>query len=185
MPTPRAQVADNDLALGRILAALSRSRFWKDTVVFVAEDDPQAGTDHIDGHRTTGLVASAYSRLGGRVVSTCYNQTSMLRIIELILGLPPLNQLDASASPMAACFGDRPDLTPLDFVPGNIALDEMNPEKAALSGEALHWAGVSEALPLDEIDECDEDTLNRLLWASVKGLGVPYPTAEKQPHPAW
>lgn len=185
IPTPRAQVADNDLALGRIIEALSRSRFWRDTVVFVTEDDPQAGIDHIDGHRTVGLVASAYSRLGGRVVSTNYNQTSMVRTIEQILGLPPMNQLDASASPMAACFTDKPDFTPYEAVPNRILINEMNPEKAALSGEALRWAEVSEALPLDAVDECDEDTFNRLLWASVKGYNVPYPAGAKKPHPSW
>jgi YVTN family beta-propeller protein len=185
IPTPRAQVADNDLAVGRILEALSRSRFWKDTVVFITEDDPQAGVDHVDGHRTVGLVASAYSRMGGRVVSTNYNQTSMIRTIEQILGLPPMNQIDASATPMTACFTDKPDFTPFVAVPNNIPLDEMNPTTASLSGEALHWAKVSEALPLDEVDECDEDTFNRLLWASIKGYGVPYPDAAKVPHPGW
>lgn len=185
VPTPRAQVADNDLAVGRILEALSHSRFWKDTVVFITEDDPQSGIDHIDGHRTVGLVVSAYSRMGGRVISTHYNQTSMVRTIEQILGLPPMNQLDASASPMTACFTDTPDFTPFDAVPNNIPLDEMNPDKAALSGEALRWAEVSEALPLEEVDECDEDTFNRLLWAAVKGYDVPYPEAVKSVHPAW
>ena len=185
IPTPRAQVADNDLAVGRIIEALSKSTFWKDTVVFVTEDDPQAGVDHIDGHRTVGLVASAYSRLGGRVVSTNYNQTSMIRTIEQILGLPPMNQLDASASPMSACFTDKPDFAPFAAVANRIPLDEMNPPTASLSGEARRWAEISERLPLDEVDECDEGLFNRLLWASVKGCDVPYPVAAKVPHPSW
>ena len=185
IPTPRAQVADNDLAVGRVIEALSRSMFWKDTVVFITEDDPQAGIDHMDGHRTVGLVASAYSRLGGRVVSTNYNQTSMVRTIEQILGLPPMNKIDASASPMSVCFTDKADFAPFEAAANNIPLDEMNPPKASLSGDALRWAEVSANLPLDEVDECDEDTFNRLLWASVKGYGVPYPVTTKVPHPSW
>jgi len=103
MPTPAAMVADNDLALGRIVEAISRSKFWAETCIFVVEDDPQAGFDHIDGHRTVALVASAYTRRHF-VDSTNYNQTSMVRTVEQILGLPPMNQLDGSATPMASCF---------------------------------------------------------------------------------
>ena len=179
IPTPRAQVADNDLAVGQILEALSRSKFWPETAVFVTEDDPQAGLDHVDGHRTVGIVASAYSRRGGQVISAQFNQTSMVRTIEQILGLPPMNQLDATATPMFDCFTARADLTPFSHVPNNIPLDEMNPEKTALSGAALHWAEVSEALPLDDIDGCDEDTFNRVIWHSVKGVNVPYPVLAK------
>src|SRR5207249_2594379 len=93
-PTPEAQMADNDLALGRIVEAISQSRFWPETCVFVIEDDPQNGWDHVSGYRTTAFVASPYTRHGA-VVSTQYNQTSLLRTIELMLGLPPMNQLDA------------------------------------------------------------------------------------------
>ena len=106
MPTPAAAVADNDLALGQIVEAVSRSKFWRETCIFVVEDDPQAGFDHIDGHRTVALVISPYTRRRG-VDSTNYNQTSMVRTIEQILGLPPMNQLDASATPMASCFCDE------------------------------------------------------------------------------
>ncbi|MDH7569196.1 MAG: alkaline phosphatase family protein [Armatimonadota bacterium] len=181
VPTPRAQVADNDLALGRIVDALSHSRFWPKTVVFVTEDDPQAGLDHVDGHRTVGMVLSAYSRRGGKVIHTQYNQTSMVRTIEQILGLPPMNQFDASATPMADCFTPVPDFTPYDHVPNRVPLDEMNPPLSALSGPARHWAEVSEALPLDDIDECDEETFNRVIWHSVKGVDVPYPVLVKKP----
>src|SRR5262249_18288997 len=92
-PTPRAMVADNDLALGRIVEAVSRSRFWKETCIFVVEDDPQDGFDHVDGHRTVALALSPYTKRKF-VDNTCYNQTGMVKTIELILGLPPMNQLD-------------------------------------------------------------------------------------------
>src|SRR5262249_50763074 len=92
-PTPRAMVADNDLALGRIVEDVSKSKFWKETCIFVVEDDPQNGLDHVDGHRTVALVISPYTRRR-YVDGTCYNQTGMVKTIELILGLPPMNQLD-------------------------------------------------------------------------------------------
>ena len=107
-PTPRAMVADNDLALGRIVEAVSKSRFWPETVILVTEDDPQAGLDHVDGHRTVGLVISPYTRRNA-VVRTNYNQISLLRTIELILGLPHMNQLDLVAEPMSDCFQDKAD----------------------------------------------------------------------------
>jgi len=97
-PTPAAQVADNDLALGQIIEAVSHSRFWPETCVFVIEDDPQAGWDHVSGYRTTAYVVSPYT-LRGTVVSAQYNQTSLLRTMELILGLPPMNVFDATATP--------------------------------------------------------------------------------------
>jgi YVTN family beta-propeller protein len=173
-PTPRAMVADNDLALGQIVEAVSHSRFWKDTCIFVVEDDPQDGFDHVDGHRTVALVISPYTRRQF-VDSTCYNQTSMVKTIELLLGLPPMNQLDLSATPMSNSFQDRPDLTPYRAVKNKIALDEMNPPLKALKGQALHWARKSLEMNLDEVDKADEDTFNRVLWHAVWGDKVPYP----------
>jgi DNA-binding beta-propeller fold protein YncE len=176
MATPEAAVADNDLAVGRIVEAVSHGRFWQDTCIFVVEDDPQNGFDHIDGHRTAALVVSPYTRR--RVVdSTNYNQTSMVRTIELILGLPPMNQLDASATAMASCFVDRPDLTPYQAVKNNIPLDRVNPRLSEISDASRrHWAEVSLRLPLDEVDEADEDTLNRILWHSQRGRDDTYPS---------
>src|SRR5262249_47440583 len=109
------------------------------------------------------------------VDSTCYNQTGMVKTIELILGLPPMNQLDLSATPMRPCFQGTPDLTPYAAVPNRIALDEMNPPMNKLKGEALHWAKKSLELNLDEADVADEDTFNRILWHAARGDGVPYP----------
>ena len=114
-PTPAAQVADNDLAIGQIVEAVSHSRFWKDTCIFAVEDDPQNGWDHVSGYRTTAYVASPYTRRGA-VVSTQYNQTSLLRTMELMLGLPPMNQMDATATPMFDCFTNTPDFTPFTAV---------------------------------------------------------------------
>src|SRR5207253_7914250 len=108
-PTPRAMVADNDLALGRIVEAISKTRFWKETCIFVVEDDPQDGFDHVDGHRTVALAISPYTRRRF-VDSTNYNQTGMVKTIELILGLPCMNQLDLSATPLRNCFQAEPDL---------------------------------------------------------------------------
>ena len=104
-------MADNDLALGRIVEAVTHSPFWRETVILVIEDDPQSGLDHVNGHRTTAYVASPYARRGA-VVSTQYNTTSLLRTLEQILGLPPMNQFDASAVPMWDAFTDTPDFAP-------------------------------------------------------------------------
>jgi hypothetical protein len=173
-PTPRAMVADNDLALGRIVAAISRSCFWKDTCILVVEDDPQNGYDHVDGHRTVALAISPYSKR--RFVDhTNYNQTGMVKTIELMLGLPPMNQLDLSATPMYHCFREEPDLTPYTAAGNRVALDEMNPPLKQLKGQALLWAQKSLALNLRQGDRADEDTLNRIIWHATRGYDVPYP----------
>lgn len=173
-PTPRAMVADNDLALGQIVEAVSKSKFWKDTCIFVVEDDPQDGFDHVDAHRTAAFVISPYTRR--RFVDhICYNQTGMVKSIELILGLPPMNQLDLSATPMHGCFQDAPDLTPYTAVPNQVALDEMNPELKSLKGRALYWAQKSLEMNFDDGDAADEDTLNQILWHATQGDKKPYP----------
>lgn len=174
MPTPRAMVADNDLALGQVVEAVSKSSFWKDTCFFIVEDDPQAGFDHVDSHRTVALVVSPYTKRK-HVDSTSYNQTGMVKTIELILGLPPMNQLDLSATAMRDCFQAEPNLTPYQVTPNRIALDEMNPPLSKLKDQALHWAKESLALDLDEADEADENTFNRILWFAARGDRVPYP----------
>ena len=174
-PTPAASVADNDLALGRVVEAVSHSRFWPETCIFVVEDDPQDGFDHIDGHRTVALVISPYTRRHVRQ-SVNYNQTSMVRTIELILGLPPMNQFDASATAMAGCFADQPDRTPYEAVKNIVPLGEVNPAVAAIRDpRQRHWAEVSLRLPLDDADEADEDTLNRILWYAARGSDETYP----------
>lgn len=174
-PTPAACIADNDLALGRIVEGLSRSRFWPRMAIFVIEDDPQAGWDHVSGYRTTAYVASPYARRGA-VVHTQYNSTSILRTIEQILGLPPMNAFDASATPMFDCFHDTPDPTPFVALPSNIALDDMNPGSTALADPVLRAdAERSAALDFTHVDRAPEDVLNRILWRAMKGSAVPYP----------
>lgn len=179
-PTPRAMVADNDLALGRIVEAVSRSRFWKETAIFVIEDDPQNGLDHVDGHRTIAFCISPYTKRG-KVISTHYNQNSILRTIELILGLPPMSKFDLISMPMTDCFTDKPDFTPYEALKNNIPLDEMNPKLSSISGKQLSWAKKSMELRLDHNDDlkyAEEITLNKILWHSVKGYDVPYPGAD-------
>ncbi len=139
IPTPRSMFADNDLGLGQIIEAISKSKFWKNTVIFATEDDSQAGWDHVSAYRTFGFVASPYSRLN-KTVRTNFNQVSMVRTIEQILGLPPMNVMDATASPMFDCFTNKINETPYISVPNEIPLDEMNPESSQLIGTALHYA---------------------------------------------
>ncbi len=174
-PTPRAFIADNDLAFGRIVEGLSHSKFWKDMAIFAIEDDPQAGWDHVSGYRTTMFCISPYAKHGA-VVSTQYNTTSLLRTIGQILGLPPMNQFDASATPMWDCFTDTPDPTPYAAVPANKPLDEMNPEAEAINDPVLREDAVRSAtINFRQIDRAPEDVLNRILWRSVRGSQTPYP----------
>ena len=175
MPTPEAYAADNDLAFGKIVEALSRSRFWPETVVFGIEDDPQDGWDHVSGYRTTAYVVSPYTKRG-RVISTPYNTISILRTIEQILGLPPMNQFDAAAEPMFDVFTDKPDFTPFQAVPNLVPLDEMNPPQDKIEDRLLRrQAIISAGLNFRRVDACPEDVLNRILWHAVKGSSVPYP----------
>jgi YVTN family beta-propeller protein len=173
-PTPAAQVADNDLAFGWIVDAVSHSQFWRDTCILAIEDDPQAGWDHVSAFRTTAYCISPYTKRHA-VVHTNYNQPSLVHTIELILGLPPMNQLDAMATPMFDCFTEKPDLTPFHAVPNIIPLDRMNPEPQAIRDPLQRtYAQVSLTLPLDQPDKCPEDLLNRILWQAQRG-SAPYP----------
>src|SRR5262249_27307870 len=127
--TPQACVASNDLALGRLVDAVSHSKHWKETAIFVIEDDAQNGPDHVDAHRTVGLVISPYTKRS-HVDSTQYSTVSMIRTIELILGLSPLSQYDAAARPMFASFTDKPDLAPYVHERARIDLEAKNPKTA-------------------------------------------------------
>lgn len=168
LPTPRAMVADNDLALGRIIEAVSNSRFWNNTVIFVTEDDSQDGWDHVSAYRTVGMVISPYSKTG-EILHTNYNQPSMVRTIEQILGLPPMNIMDATAKPMFDCFTLKADLTPYKALDNMIPLNEMNPQLTALKGTALYFARKSLETQYDGIDSGDDDLFNRILWFAMKG----------------
>jgi YVTN family beta-propeller protein len=176
-PTPEAQVADNDLALGRIIDTLSHSPYWQDTAVFVTEDDAQDGVDHVDGHRTVGMAISAYGTQG-IVESTLYNQTSMVRTIEQILGLPPMNQFDLTAPLMTTLFTGTPDFTPYTVIPNQIPLDRLNGQASAQTGQAHQDAMTSDTLNFSVPDATDPAILNPIIWRATMG-DRPYP------HFAW
>lgn len=174
-PTPAACMADNDLAFGRIVDALSHSKFWPKMAIFAIEDDPQAGWDHVSGYRTTAYCISPYARREA-VVHTQYNTTSLIRTMEQILGLPPMNQFDASATPMFDCFSDEPNLRPFSALPVSVPLDQMNPDPKAILNDLLRsQAELSATLNFREVDRAPEDVLNRILWHAMKGANVAYP----------
>jgi YVTN family beta-propeller protein len=168
MPKPSSMVADNDLALGRIIEAVSKSRFWKNTVIFITEDDSQAGWDHISAYRTTGFVVSPYSRMQ-KTVSTNYNQTCVVRSIEQILGIPPMNIVDATALPMFNCFTDRPNFDSYTALQNRIVLKNINPGLSKLKGKDLYYAKASMLPEFDHVDAGRDDLLNRILWNAAKG----------------
>ncbi|HEV3325534.1 MAG TPA: alkaline phosphatase family protein, partial [Puia sp.] len=172
-PMPQAMVADNDLALGRIVDAVTHSRFWDSTVIFVTEDDSQSGWDHISPYRTTGLVISPYSVMG-RAIHTNYNQTGMVRTIEQILGIPPMNVVDATALPMWDCFGDHRTDFRYTYVPNRIPLNQMNKSLAELKGKAAYYARLSASRVFKDVDGGEDELMNKILWFAVKGE-QPYP----------
>ena len=166
-PTPKAMVAENDLAVGQLIEGLSRSKFWPQMAVFIVEDDAQDGPDHVDCHRSPALVAGPYVKRGV-VDSSFYDQLAVLRTMELILGLPPLGQFDAAAVPMYALFQDQPNPTPYEAITPVQKLDEMNVAMAYGQAESM-------AMNWDEVDVQPWPELNRILWHSIKGEDVPYP----------
>ncbi|HEY8658155.1 MAG TPA: alkaline phosphatase family protein [Hanamia sp.] len=167
-PTPRAMVADNDLALGRMIETITHSRFWDSTVVFVTEDDSQSGWDHISSYRTTCLVISPYSTLN-KTIHTNYNQTSMVRTIEQILGIPPMTVTDATALPMFDCFSDTMHSYQYTVIPNNIPLNEMNKPVALLKGKAKYFAKLSANQAFKVEDSGEDDLMNKILWFDAKG----------------
>ena len=168
-PTPRAYMADNDLALGRIIEALTKSPFWKTTVVFVLEDDAQDGPDHVDSHRSPLLVISPYNR--GRVFHRFANTTDVLATIEDILGLGRMSQFDHYGRPLREIWETTPDLTPYVALKPAVPLDEKNPKGGAL-------AEASKRLTLEKEDTSNDDLFNRILWSAIKG-DRPYPGSRR------
>jgi len=165
--TPKAQVASNDVAVGKMVEAITKSRVWPQFAIFIIEDDAQNGPDHVDSHRTAGLVISPYVKR--RVVdSEMYSTVSMLRTVELLLGLPPMTQHDAAAAPMVNSFMATPDLSGFTALPARIDLMTRNPPQG-------YGAAISARMDFREYDRIDEDALNRILWHSIKGVDVPYP----------
>ena len=169
--TPTAFMAENDLALGRVVEAVSTSRFWPTTAIFVVEDDAQNGADHIDAHRTVALVVSPWARRGA-VDSSLYSTSSMLRTIELILGLEPMSQFDAAALPMIRSFTGTPDRSPYRCRPAAVPLDARN--------AATSWgAAASLAMDFSREDAADDLLLNDIVWRSVRGADSPMPPPQR------
>jgi YVTN family beta-propeller protein len=173
--TPKASVASNDLAVGKLVEAISKSKAWSKFAIFIIEDDAQNGPDHVDSHRTAGLVISPYVKRK-HVDSTMYATVSMLRTIELLLGLPPMTQHDAAATPMVNSFMSRPDLTAFTSVKARIDMTARNPR---------HGYGAAESARMDfsEYDRIDEGTMNRILWHSIRGERVPMPAPVRRAIP--
>jgi hypothetical protein len=177
-PTPQFCVADNDYALGLLVEAVSNSVYWKDTAVFVVEDDAQDGPDHVDAHRSVALVISAYNR-PGLLVHEYHNTVSLIRTLEMLLGIPPLNQLDDAASP-ADVFRDAADLTPYRAVLPRVALDNLMTGKPRDAAEA-YWMRRTAEQSLAHPDAADAFTLNGAIWFSVRGASDPVPSPARLP----
>jgi YVTN family beta-propeller protein len=170
--TPQACVASNDLALGRMVEAISRSKYWPQIAIFVIEDDAQNGPDHVDAHRTVGLVISPYVKRKS-LDSTQYTTVSMVRTIELILGLAPLSQFDAAARPMFASFTDKADPAPYTAESARIDVNVKN-------GPLAYGAERSSRMDFSEYDRIDDFELNEILWRAVKGKDAPLPPAVRR-----
>ena len=169
--TPTAYVAENDRGLGMIVEAVSHSKFWPQTAIFVVEDDAQNGPDHVDAHRTEALVISPYTKRGA-VDSTMYSTTSMLRTMELILGLEPMTQFDSAATPMFNSFQAAADTRPYDALPPNVDLNERNTR--------LAWGSrASDKMDFSKEDAVDDFALNEIIWRSVRGADQPMPAPVK------
>jgi hypothetical protein len=165
--SPFSLVADNDYALGTLVEAVYRSRFWAGTAIFVLEDDAQNGPDHVDSHRSPAFVISPYVKHRA-VDSSMYNTTSILRTIELMLALRPMTQFDAAARPMSAAFQAAPDLAPYSVEKPRVPLDERNPPHSATAARSAR-------LDFSQEDRADDNELNDILWTSIKGSHAPPP----------
>ncbi len=174
-PTPQACVADNDLALGRIVEGLSKSKWWPKMAIFVVEDDPQNGFDHVDGHRSPAFVISPYVKRKS-VISDFYNQTSVLHTMSRILGVRPITQFAAMSPLMKECFVEKPDLAPYVCKPASYPIDKLNPPKDKLSAFDQKWVDLTLKQDLGRPDAIEDDTMNRIIWHAVRG-DRPYPSA--------
>jgi YVTN family beta-propeller protein len=169
--TPTAAVADNDLAIGRFVEHLSKSPIWKESVVFILEDDAQNGPDHIDAHRSPVFVAGGYVKRNA-VIHTMYSTSGVLRTIELILGLPPMSQYDAAAKPLYECFNNQPDLTPYVAKAAQVDLEQRN---IAVNRSSK----LSEQFNLAKEDAVPDEILNEVIWKSVKGENSAMPAPKR------
>jgi len=175
-PTPRAMVADNDLALGRMVEAITRSRFWPRSLILVTEDDAQDGVDHVDGRRTLALLIGPHVRRGG-LDSNHYNHSSMIRTIQDILRIRPRTRYLQSARAMQSAFTTKADLRPYQSLVPKVSLTEMNPPLKALQGKRKWAAAQSLRINPNQVDEFPASVMNRILWWDAKGYSTPYPDA--------
>src|SRR5215467_5502538 len=177
-PTPQFMVADNDYAVGRLVEAISSSVYWKDTAIFIVEDDAQSGPDHVDSHRSVGLAISAYNKPGA-LIRKFHNTVSMIRTIEVLLGIAPMNQLDASAIPMDI-FQDQPDLTPYKAVLPTIAADNFIGGKPKDKTTA-EWMKKTQQQDFAHADMADPQALNSIIWFACQGNGSSMPQSAALP----
>ena len=166
-PTPKAMLADNDLALGMLVEHISHSNIWNESAIFVLEDDAQNGSDHVDAHRSVLLVISPFTKRN-HVDNTLYTTAAVLRTMELILGLPPMSQYDAAAIPLYRSFTEQKNLTPYVHLPNSYRLDEMNTEYNEL-------ARLSAQFNLEKEDAADDIAFNEVIWKTVKGIDSEMP----------
>jgi hypothetical protein len=173
-PTPRAMVANNDLSLGRVVEAISKSRFWPNSLILVVEDDAQNGVDHVDGHRTVALAIGPHIRRDA-VDSNNYNHTSLVRTIQEIFNIPAKTRYLVSARPMKSIFTRDADLKPYAAITPKASLDETNAPLKSLVGRRRWAAEQSLSMNWSHVDDIREDALNRILWWDAKGYDTPYP----------
>ncbi|HET8547830.1 MAG TPA: alkaline phosphatase family protein, partial [Bryobacteraceae bacterium] len=173
-PTPAAMVADNDLALGRMVEGITKTRFWPESLILVVEDDAQDGLDHVDGHRTVALAIGPHVKRG-QLDSSFYTQLSMVRTIQDIFRIAPRTRFLAAAGAMNAVFTPEKNVAPYKALTPKIALDTMNPPLKALRGRQLTAARQSARMNWDEVDDVPSAELNRILWWDRKGFNTPYP----------
>jgi YVTN family beta-propeller protein len=166
--TPQAMVANNDYAIGQLVDAVSHSRYWPNTAIFLIEDDAQDGPDHVDARRTMGLVISPYVKRG-IVDSTLYSTSSFVRSIELLLGMPPMSQYDAAAMPLYASFGTAPEVTPFTAIAPEIDVNAKNTKQS-------YGAAQSMKMDLTDVDRAPMHALNEIIWKSVRGADAPMPS---------
>jgi Phosphoesterase family len=171
---PASYVADNDLALGKLVDAVSHSTFWASTAIFVVEDDAQDGPDHVDGHRSIAYAISPYTQHGS-VDSTFYSSVSVLRTMELILGVPPLSQFDALATPMTAAFSNTPNLRPYNALTPEQNLWALNGKNAPMAADSLR-------IDFSEPDRIPMGTMNEIIWKSVRGADSEMPPTVHAPY---
>jgi YVTN family beta-propeller protein len=178
-PTPQFYVAENDFAVGYLVEAVANSPYWKDTAIFVVEDDAQDGPDHVDCHRAPALVISAYNR-PGTLVHELHTTVSLIRTMEILLGMQPMNQLDASSAPIDI-FQDKPDLRPYKAMLPDVAMNNLTVPARASDATQAYWMKRTAEQDLEHADMADDRVMNEIIWYSVRGAGSRMPTVARLP----